>query len=145
MSLYICPIKIKQTNKIMKNSEKVQRAKVGVAGSFFNQLMSNNSTLPEVGKGATQMMYSDRYCFEVKEVSEDGKRVILESLDARADLSKPCPMGHQNWILEPTGQLSEIRWRHGAWRMLVDLNGKPAWNKINIIFGVKRHYRDWSF
>jgi len=34
--------------------QKIQRAKVGVAGSFFNQLMSNNASIPEVGKGYDQ-------------------------------------------------------------------------------------------
>ena len=51
-----------------------QSAKIGIAGSFINQMMSNNSTLPEVGKEATVMHYTDRSCYEVIEVSKDYKK-----------------------------------------------------------------------
>ncbi len=99
-----------------------QKAKVGVAGSFINQMMSNNNSIPEVGKGATLLMYSDRYVYEVVEVSKDLKTVKLESLEARIDpeylksLNGRGCMGHQNWLLEPTGNFSTVVWRHNAWR-----------------------------
>lgn len=92
-----------------------QTSKVGVAGSFINQLMGNNSTVPEVGKGATQLFYSDRTCYEVVEVSEDKTMAKLEYLEAKADASKPLGMGHQNWILEPTGQFITVVWRRNKW------------------------------
>ena len=57
---------------------KTQSRKVGVAGGFINQMMGNNSTLPEVGKGATELMYSDRHAYEVTEVSEDQSRCVLQ-------------------------------------------------------------------
>lgn len=94
-----------------------QKAKVGVAGNLINQLMANNSTLPEVGKGATELMYSDRHCYEVIEVSEDYKTVKIESLSAKHDPSKEGGMGHQNWILEPTGQFSTVVWRNNKWKV----------------------------
>ena len=94
-----------------------QKAKVGVAGLFQNQMMGNNSTLPEVGKGATQLHYSDRSCYEVIEVSEDFKTVKLECLDAEWDRTKANGQGHQNWILKPTGQYITVVWKWGAWRI----------------------------
>jgi len=100
----------------MNNSQKVQKAKVGVAGSFFNQMMSNNATLPIVGKGATQMHYTDRSCFEVIEVSKDGKTARLESLTASADKTQQGGHGHQNWIFTPSGYFMTVQWRHNAWR-----------------------------
>ena len=96
-----------------------QKAKVGEAGSFVNQLMANNSTIPVVGKGATELLYSDRRCYEVIEVSEDLKTVKLELLDARAALGEQ-QIGHQNWIFEPTGQFITIVWRNNAWRKKTD-------------------------
>lgn len=106
----------------MKNTQFVQKAKVGVAGSFFNQLMSNNASIPEVGKGATKMHYTDRTCYEVISVSDDLKTVRLEALDAEIDLvylksqnGRDCT-GHQNWILKPTGRFLTVVYRHGAWR-----------------------------
>lgn len=100
----------------METTIKRQKAKVGVAGSFFNQLMSNNASIPVVGEGATQMHYSDRSVYEVIEVSEDGKTVKLESLDAVWDKTKAGGQGHQNWILQPTGRYMTVQWRRNAWR-----------------------------
>lgn len=100
----------------METIVKRQKAKIGVAGSFFNQLMSNNCSIPVVGKGATIMHYSDRDVAEVLEVSADGKRVILESLVAEWDKSLPGGEGHQNWIFKPTSRKFKVVWKWGAWR-----------------------------
>lgn len=166
----------------MENTIKRQKSKVGVAGSLFNQLMSNNSSIPEVGKGATQMHYTDRTCYEVIEISKDGKTVKLEILDAEWDKTKPGGEGHQNWILKPTGRFVTVSWRHNAWRLksekvvfteeyaktlgpkfhdsedykkifidgeMIVVEGitefKTEWHKINILFGKKDYYFDWSF
>ncbi len=102
----------------MKTKQFKQTAKVGVAGSFFNQLMSNNSSIPVVGKGATRLSFSDRHCYEVIEVSNDGKTVKMEALDAVADKTKHCDIGHQNWILNPTGRFTTVVWKFGAWRTI---------------------------
>jgi hypothetical protein len=168
-----------------------QRHKVGVAGSFINQMMSNNATLPEIGKGATKMHYTDRTCYEVVEVSDDKKTVKLERLEAVADPNFKNDIGHQNWILNPTGQFVTVVWRRDAWRIkstvirftkkfvasaeaaghfaiaraltpeqhaavygddirprnVVDGITESAfeYSKINLLFGVKDYYYDWSF
>lgn len=165
-----------------------QKAKVGVAGSFINQMMSNNATLPKVGEGATELHYTDRTCYEVIEVSDDYKTVKLERLEAKADPTKQNGEGHQNWILEPTGQFITVVWRHNAWRVksnvvkftkefiekadkfslslcLTEEQRKAVYgddvhprnvvegitraaveyHKINLLFGVKDYYYDWSF
>lgn len=106
-----------QTTLIMKTQTFKQTAKVGVAGSLFNQLMANNQSIPEVGKGATQLHYSDRSCYEVIEVSPDLKTVRLEELDAEAAV-KPSPIGHQNWILKPTGRFITVEWKYGSWKRI---------------------------
>jgi len=125
---------------------KTQKAKVGTDGSLINQIMSNNSSTPEVGKGATQMHYTDRTCYEVVEVSADGKSARLQYLEAECDPILGGGHGHQNWILKPTERFVTVVWRHGAWRTVgKDLDGKPVYTKINIIFGVKDYYYDWSF
>lgn len=170
-----------------------QKAKVGVAGSFINQMMSNNDTIPKVGKGATKLHYTDRTCFEVIEVSADCKTARLEYLKAELDQSLGGGHGHQNWVLKPTGSFITVTWRQGAWRVVckevvftdefvkdcetkgikfigrwmrdnpeladkiydgdvrpknvVDgyTKEKTTYNKINIIFGIKDYYYDWSF
>lgn len=100
----------------MEISVKKQTAKVGVAGSFINQMMSNNSSVPVVGKGATQMHYTDRTCYEVVEVSDDGKSARLQYLNAEWDKSLGGGQGHQNWVLVPTNRYVTVVWRHNAWR-----------------------------
>lgn len=93
----------------------IQRKKIGVAGSFSNQMMGNNATIPEIGKGATELMYSDRECYEVVEVSENKKTARLQCLKAVWDKSKPGGIGHQNWILEPTEKYITVVYRYGSW------------------------------
>jgi len=63
----------------MKNLK--QTRKVGTAGSFFNQLMGNNRTIPVVGKGATILHYSDRSAYEVLEVNEADLSCIIDRYD----------------------------------------------------------------
>jgi hypothetical protein len=108
----------------MKTDNKfTQKQRVGVAGSFINQMMGNNNILPEVGKGATEMLYTDRHVYEVIEVSEDFKTVKLEHLDARIDpeylaaLKGGDCIGHQNWVFDKTGRFFTVIWRQNAWRV----------------------------
>lgn len=49
-----------------------QNRKIGVAGSFQNQIMGNNSSRPVVGQGATILLYSDRHAYQVTWVSDCG-------------------------------------------------------------------------
>tara|TARA_R110001592_G_scaffold337415_1_gene624007 strand:+ start:355 stop:912 length:558 start_codon:yes stop_codon:yes gene_type:complete len=58
-----------------------QTRKVGVAGGFINQMMGNNQTYPIVGKGATELMYSDRHAWEVISVSDDHSRCTIQAYD----------------------------------------------------------------
>jgi hypothetical protein len=168
---------MQQTQKLSRN-----------VGSFFNYLMSNNQSIPQVGKGATQMHYTDRTCYEVIEVSKDLKKVKLEYLEAEAIKDMQLPTGHQTWNLKPTGYYIEVVYRHNAWRKKVKVvqftdefikttNGFSCvraltteqieaiygnevypqnvvegiteevteYHKINILFGVKDYYYDWSF
>ena len=62
---------------------KKQSRKVGVAGGFVNQMMGNNATSPEVGKGATILMYSDRHAYEVIEVSNGGNACVIRAMDCK--------------------------------------------------------------
>ena len=164
-------------------------------GGIMNDLMSNNSSIPVVGKGATQMHYTDRSPYEVIEVSKDCKTVKLEVLDAVGDTSKgKLEMGHQNWILNPTGRFFTVVWKWGKWRTVsqrvrfTEAFRKEAmkagyaspgafiyktdkekhqlvykddvfpqtviegitesyfeYNPINLLFGRKEYYYDWSF
>ena len=52
--------------------------KLSHSGSLFNYMMSHNETVPKVGEGATELLYSDRHAYEVLEVDEKKKRVLLQ-------------------------------------------------------------------
>ena len=186
----------------MKRNSKFKQREPINHGNLINRIMGNNDILPEVGKGATQMHYSDRSCYEVIEVSKDFKTVKLECLNAAIDpeylksLNGKDSMGHQNWIFEPTGRFFTVVWRHNAWRIKRNVitftkafveraekeqaesgkyisyaksltpeqsaqvygndirpqnvvegitESKIEYSRINLIFGRKDYYYDWSF
>lgn len=89
----------------MKNL--AQSRKIGVAGSFQNQLMGNNNSIPVVGEYATHLMYSDRYPYKVIEVSEDCTKVKLMYLQVTQT--------EKGIFCEPTEGFMNIEYRRGAW------------------------------
>jgi hypothetical protein len=91
------------------------RQKRRLEGSFTNYLMGNNSSVPEAGKGATMLMYSDRYPSEVLEVSRDGKRCVIRAMNHKG-IGKD--MGHQDWNItpDPSAPKQTLVYRNGAWR-----------------------------
>ena len=153
--------------------------KMKLQGSFYNYLMGNNDTLPEVGKGGTILMYSDRHAFEVLEINGD-EILIDEYIAERTDDNGMSEC--QSYKFEKLeGYPYKIVWRYKHWYRVgghVNLiNGhtydsltpeerlavygeediqpihevafiskkKVTYSKINVIFGVKRHYYDYSF
>lgn len=96
--------------------EKKQTRKIGVAGGFINQLMGNNKTLPVVGQGATVLLYSDRYAYEVMSVADDGTSAVLCRYDATL-VSDSILNEHQEYeyknLIETNAM--KIVWRKNAW------------------------------
>jgi len=115
-----------------------------IRGSLINDLMGNNSTVPEVGKGATILLYSDRHPYEVLEVSEDKKSALIREMDYK---SKPGgSYGNTEWEVFPNDKFppKRIVYRQGAWRMGYNEDGKKKYEKISIIFGRAEYYYDWT-
>ena len=83
--------------------------------SLVNAMYSVNTGSPVVGQGATLLHWTDRSCFQVVSVAEDGQSAVIEQLNAVADKTKQLGEGHQNWLLEPTGNLKTIKCRKGVW------------------------------
>ena len=85
-------------------------------GSFFNHLMSANNSIPEVGKGATILHWTDRSAYEVIEVSEDKKRCVIQRYDPeRLDnfgMSDDQVYKYENL----TGETHTLVFRNGSWR-----------------------------
>jgi len=107
-------------------------------GSFINHLYSCISEKPEVGKGATQLMWTDRRAYFVNEVSNNSKTVVLESTNAiRTDDLGMTDSG-QTYRFERTGQTFTIKFKWGKWR--TSSNGV-----FNVVFGKMDEYYDYSF
>lgn len=62
---------------------KTQTLNIKNSGSFVNWMMANNNTLPEVGKGATELMWSDREPYQVTWVSDDKTECIIQPINAK--------------------------------------------------------------
>ena len=93
-----------------------QTMKLPKSGSFFNYLMANNESIPVEGEYATFLHYTDRTVALIREVSDDGKKVVLERCTTVAD-GENLPMGHQCWKHTPNGQTFTLVWYRNGWRI----------------------------
>jgi hypothetical protein len=97
------------------NTERVQKGKL--QGSFMNYAMSNNKTLPEVGKGATRLLFSDRSAYQVMEVSEDQSRVVLKRCKSkRIDGNNFFSESQKYDYSELVERETVVVWRNNRWR-----------------------------
>lgn len=117
-----------------------QTRKVGVAGGFFNQLMGNNSSVPVVGKGATMLMYSDRYAYQVTWVSDCGTKCFIAPA-----IMKYVGSGYGDEQYEYQGYQEyheEIVWRNkkGWCKVIHDIKYEPAFERI---LDAKYNGRHW--
>ncbi len=168
--------------------EKIQKSTLGeTTGSLMNYLMGNNKSIPEVGKGATILQWSDRHAYEVLSVENDGTRVKLQRYNSkRIDSNGMSDV--QEYEYKELLQNSEIVivWKFDSWRQEVRsveftsaflktisemgnfhespdykeifpddsifpalIKGKTRivvkYPKINVIWGLKQEYNDYSF
>ena len=103
----------------MSDTKFTQRARIGVAGSFFNQLMSNNASIPEVGKGATVMLYSDRHAYQVMSVDLDKKTCVVQRCNSKRTDNNGAYTESQDYdYSELSGRDVTLVYRQGAWRVV---------------------------
>ena len=103
---------------------------VGLAGGFINQMMGNNSSRPIVGEGATILMYSDRYAYQVTWVSDCGtrcriNRAIMKSVGKNYGDERYEYQGHSE------GEGEEIVWKEkkGWCRVSNDIKYEPKFER----------------
>lgn len=106
---------------------KKQSRKVGVAGGLINQMMGNNSSEPVVGKGATILMYSDRYAYEVISVSEDKLSCVIRSMKCTFVGSG---YGDEQYTYKsnPNGETINIEWNPK----------KKCWGSVNHVVRIQK-------
>lgn len=116
-------------------------------GSVVNHLMSRGgSNVPVVGKGATELMWTDRKAYFVNSVSEDLKECVIErAKPIRTD--KNGMSEAQSYEYERTGNTIELKFRWNAWRHFYTCpwTKKKKNQKMNISFGHMSEYYDFSF
>jgi hypothetical protein len=51
-----------------------------VYGSFQNHIFGNgkNEVVPQIGMGATQILWTDRHAYTIVEISPSGKKIIVQ-------------------------------------------------------------------
>jgi hypothetical protein len=80
--------------------------------------MSNNESVPVVGEWATICHWSDRDVAIIREVTNDGKRVVIEHCSTVADeKAREIGIGHQLWNHTPNGHLQTLVYRNNSWRV----------------------------
>ena len=80
-------------------------------GSLQNIIESNNASVPVAGTYCTELMYTDRYVYFVREVSKDGKTAVLESCRPKYVNQS----GYANGEFHHEGYTFEVKWRYGKW------------------------------
>lgn len=117
-------------------------------GSFFNHMMSAGKALPEVGKGATKLFWSDREAWFVNHVSNDKKTCIIERANAvRTDNLGMSDQQDYRYDRHENPQQVTLKFRYQNWweEYYCPYDNKKKYNKINIAFGFMREYYDFSF
>lgn len=93
----------------------IQKGKtVGRSGSFQNQIMSNNATVPAVGEYCTFLSYSDRSVGIVREWDETTLTAKIETCNTGAAGTNK-QHGHQDWKHEPSGYFMTLCFKKGNW------------------------------
>lgn len=110
-------------------------------GSLINMISGSDPNLvPEVGMGATVLMWTDRRAATVIEVSKSGKLITVQYDSAKQQGS----FGSQDWKLEadPNGPTRVFTKRkNGQWIQA----GSPMNGGTRLGLGYRDHYYDYSF
>jgi isopentenyldiphosphate isomerase len=143
-------------------------------GSVINHLMSSSSKLPQVGKGMTELLWTDRHAYQVMSVSNDFKNIIVQRCDARRTDNLGMTDSGQQYdysCLHPYQY--KLTFRNKIWKWVIDEivyqekdtafnaanfseNGdlkyipgittiQTSYKKANVVFGIQQEYEDPSF
>ena len=111
-------------------------------GSFHNRMMEQAKQLvPEVGMGATKLMYTDRQAFTIVEVSKNGKTITVQRDKAvRADTNGMSDSQAYTYERDTDGEKIKVSLRKdGRWRETGQRNGTC------FLIGHRDEHWDYSF
>ncbi len=115
-------------------------------GSLTNWMMTGGNTgHPVVGEGATEFMWTDRHAFTVTSVSADGKLCIIQEDIAHKQFEGMTDQQHYTYERNPNAKAEKLVFKWGAWRRDKGKGYEKRYPKINIKFGIREKYYDFSF
>jgi hypothetical protein len=98
---------------------------------------------PEVGMGATVVMWSDRHAATIIEVSKDKKSVVIQEDNVdRIDNRGMCDWQEYSYSRNPNVKKQTYTLRKNK-RWVC--KGEPMKNGTGILINVRDHYYDYSF
>src|SRR5271157_1703405 len=94
---------------------------------------------PEVGMGATIIMYSDKHAATIIDVHPNGKRIVIqEDIATRTDINGMSDSQTYTYAPNSDGEKHVVSLRKdGTWRI--------SRSKTQIGIGYRREYYDYSF
>lgn len=116
-----------------------------MTGSVFNNLMGGSGQLPpEVGMGATVLMWTDRHAATITDVSPNGRTVVIvEDNAVRVDSKGMTDSGQEYEFTpgDPAHAQVFTRRKNGAYVR----QGEPMNGGTRLLVGYRKHYYDYSF
>jgi hypothetical protein len=123
-------------------------------GSGINHLysrMTAGAPEPEVGMGATVMLWTDRHAATVVGTYNGGK-IVQVQCDKATRIDKNGMSEMQEYVYEPDEDGPVYFFRKnktGGWDQVLGNTKTGRWNKVHggvgVIFGFRREYHDFSF
>lgn len=112
-------------------------------GSFFNKIMSDSKQItPEVGMGATELMWSDRYASTIVEVSENKKTVTIQN-DKAVRTDNNGMSDSQRYEYTPDTKMPKTVYtlrKNGQY-----VKKGMGMNGTTLLIGKREQYRDYTF
>lgn len=100
---------------------------------------------PVVGEGATEVCWTDRHAYTVIEVSEDGKRCVIQRDKAIKNFQGMTDSQDYTYERDENGVKRELVFKWKAWRTDAGKGYETRYPKINMQFGRRDEYYDFSF
>jgi hypothetical protein len=111
-------------------------------GSIVNMAMSRSGIKPEVGMGATKLLYSDRHACTIVQVIDDDTVMVQEDQAHRTDTRGMSEAQEYEYTPDPTAQFEPFsRRKNGVWVRI----GESMKQGTKLCIGVRQAYRDFSF
>lgn len=113
-------------------------------GNLMSWVRGTGGT-PKVGEGATEVMWTDRKAYTVVEVSEDGKRVVIQRDKAIKQFQGMTDSQHYTYEQDEAGIKMELFFKWGHWRQYQPNHVEGKYPRVNMQFGIRDEFYDFSF